>query len=672
VDVHGLNTERELERIFELSLDSIVVVGFDGYLKRANAAVARSLGYTDEELLGRRLIELVHPDDRERAEELGAVARRGETLLGLELRYVCKDGSFRWLQWSARPVVEEQLIYAVARDVTERRAAEAELRAAEERHRALAAEQAALRRVATLVARELTPGDVFAAVAEEVGRIVGAPFLSITRFEADGTATEVAGFSDQGAPFQVGTRWALDGPSGVALVRWTGRAARINDWTGLEGQIAEAVRALGIRSTVGIPIVVAGRLWGAMVVSSTELLPDHTEARLADFTELVATAIANAESRAESARLLDQQAALRRVATLVARAWSPTELFAVVVEEVRRVLDVPLVTMARYEPDGTALQLVGPFPAGTRWSLGDPSVLALVWQTRRPARIDDWSGLQGQIAEAVRALGIRSSVGIPIVVAGRLWGAMVVSSAELEPLAEDTKGRLADFTELVATAIANAEARSELIASRARVVTAADETRRRIERDLHDGAQQRLVSLGLELRMVESSVPPELPQLRNDVEQVADGLVAVLDELQEMSRGIHPAILSTGGLAPALHALAERSAVPVELEIGTDRRLPEQVEVAAYYLVSEALTNGAKHAQASVVHVGLAVADGMVRIAIRDDGVGGADPAGGSGLIGIRDRVEALGGTIELVSPAGRGTSLSVTIPLGETPTVGE
>jgi signal transduction histidine kinase len=545
------------------------------------------------------------------------------------------------------------------------RQAEVELRAAEERNRALAEEQAALRRVATLIARESTPDEVFAAVAEEVGQIIGAPFLSITRFESDGTATEVAGFSDRGAPFVVGTRWALDGPSGVALVRWSGRAARINDWSGLEGQIAEAVRALGIRSTVGIPIVVAGRLWGAMIVSSAELEPlaEDTEARLADFTELVATAIANAESRAEIGQLLDQQAALRRVATLVAREWSPTELFAVVVEEVRRVLGVPLVTMARYEPDGTALQLVGPFPAGTRWSLDDPSVLALVWQTRRPARINDWSGLEGQVAEAVRALGIRSSVGVPIVVAGRLWGVMVVSSAELEPLAEGTKARLADFTELVATAIANAEARSELIASRARIVTAADETRRHIERDLHDGAQQRLVSLGLELRMMKNSVPLELPQLRNEVEHVADGLAAVLDELQEMSRGIHPAILTTAGLAPALRGLARRSAVPVELELRIDGRLPEQVEVAAYYLVSEALTNAAKHAHASVVHVGLAVADDTVRIVIRDDGVGGADPAGGTGLIGLRDRVEALGGTIELASPAGRGTSLAVTIP---------
>jgi signal transduction histidine kinase len=240
---------------------------------------------------------------------------------------------------------------------------------------------------------------------------------------------------------------------------------------------------------------------------------------------------------------------------------------------------------------------------------------------------------------------------------------MVVSSAELQPLAEGTKARLADFTELVATAIANAEARSELIASRARIVTAADETRRHIERDLHDGAQQRLVSLGLELRMMKNSVPLELPQLRNEVEHVADGLAAVLDELQEMSRGIHPAILTTAGLAPALRGLARRSAVPVELELRIDGRLPEQVEVAAYYLVSEALTNAAKHAHASVVHVGLAVADDTVRIVIRDDGVGGADPAGGTGLIGLRDRVEALGGTIELASPAGRGTSLAVTIP---------
>jgi signal transduction histidine kinase len=240
---------------------------------------------------------------------------------------------------------------------------------------------------------------------------------------------------------------------------------------------------------------------------------------------------------------------------------------------------------------------------------------------------------------------------------------MMAGSIE-QPLRTDTEARLASFTELLATAIANAETRAALAASRARIVAAADETRRRIERDLHDGAQQRLVSLGLKLRAAQAAVPPQLGQLKGELSGVADGLAVVLEELREISRGIHPAILSEGGLAPALRALARRSAVPVELDVRIEQRLPEHVEVAAYYVVSEALTNAAKHAHASVVQVELDAPDAIARLAIRDDGVGGADPRQGSGLVGLRDRIEALGGTLELTSPTGSGTSLLIEIPL--------
>jgi signal transduction histidine kinase len=217
--------------------------------------------------------------------------------------------------------------------------------------------------------------------------------------------------------------------------------------------------------------------------------------------------------------------------------------------------------------------------------------------------------------------------------------------------------------ELLATAIANAESRAELTASRARVVATADETRRRIERDLHDGAQQRLVSLALVLRAAEPMVPDELPELRAHLAGVADGLTTALQELQEISRGIHPSILSEGGLGPALQTLTRRSVVPVELDIRADRRLPECVEVAAYYVASEALKNAAKHAHASVVYVDLEAEDGIVCMSIRDDGVGGAVPGRGSGLVGLRDRVEALGGAIEIASPPGGGPSLLVRMP---------
>jgi signal transduction histidine kinase len=255
-------------------------------------------------------------------------------------------------------------------------------------------------------------------------------------------------------------------------------------------------------------------------------------------------------------------------------------------------------------------------------------------------------------------------VGTPILVEGRLWGVVIAGSSRVQPLPPDTEARLADFTKLLATAIANAESRAALAASRARVVAAADEARRRIERDLHDGAQQRLVSLGLQLREARAAVPKQLGELDRNLAYVADGLASVGEELREISRGIHPAILSDGGLGPALRALARRSTVAVELDVRPDRRLPERVEVAAYYVVSEALTNAAKHAHASAVHVDVDAGDSIVKLAIRDDGVGGADPRRGSGLIGLTDRVEALGGRIEMASPVGSGTSLMVRIPI--------
>jgi signal transduction histidine kinase len=231
-------------------------------------------------------------------------------------------------------------------------------------------------------------------------------------------------------------------------------------------------------------------------------------------------------------------------------------------------------------------------------------------------------------------------------------------------LAPDTEARIGDFADLVATAIANAATRAELIASRVRIVAAGDDARRRLERDLHDGAQQRLVALGLHTRLAEASVPPEQASLREQLGDIVSGLTAVSADLQEISRGIHPAILSKGGLGPALKTLGRRSAVPVDLDLGVDRRLPDSIEVGAYYVVSEALTNAAKHARASVVKVGVETEGANLLLSIRDDGIGGADAAKGSGLIGLTDRVEALGGTLTVISPPGQGTSLQAELPL--------
>jgi signal transduction histidine kinase len=376
--------------------------------------------------------------------------------------------------------------------------------------------------------------------------------------------------------------------------------------------------------------------------------------------------------RDELARLAEEQAALRRVATLVARAVPPDPLFAAVTEELGGVLSADLALIARYGPDETVTFPMGwqrtgdPLPAGLRQTLrlGGRNIATLVSESGRPARIDRHADSSGEIAAAVRESGIRSAIGTPILVAGRLWGALIVGAAREEPLPADSEERLASFSDLVATALANAEARADLAASRIRLVATADETRRRLERDLHDGAQQRLVSLRLELRAAQAAVPPELGKLDAELSRVAGGLASVLDELREMARGIHPAILAEGGLGAALKTLARRSPIPVQLDVRVQARLPERVEVAAYYVVSETLTNAAKHARASVVRIDVATVDGVVRVSVRDDGAGGADPAGGSGLVGLKDRVEAIGGTLALRSPIGAGTSLDVQIPL--------
>ena len=482
--------ERESERIFDLSLDLLCVAGLDGYFKRVNPAFERILGYTSEELLRRPFIDFVHPEDRART--LGALEAlgRGEELVQFENRYTCADGSHRWLDWSTRPVPEQGLLYAAARDVTERHL--------------LADQQAALRRVATLVARGGSPQESFAAVAKEMARLLGADATSLLHFEPDGTVTVVAAHSRTGAAMNVGARLTLEVASGAAAAWRVGRAARMEGFHGGLASFGAALAAIGARSAVGAPIVVEGRVWGAIVA---------------------------------------------------------------------------------------------------------------VWTHE-------------------------------------------------QHLAADTEDRMAQFTELVATAVANAESRAELTASRARVVAAADETRRRIERDLHDGTQQRLVSLALALRTAEAQVPPGHEGLRRQLAQTADGLTGAVEDLQEISRGIHPAILTKGGLRPALKTLARRSAVPVELHVRGARRLPNAVEAAVYYVVSEALTNTAKHAHASVAHVELEVGDSVAELAIRDDGVGGADLANGSGLVGLRDRVEALGGTIVIKSSRGSGTLLRATIPL--------
>jgi signal transduction histidine kinase len=532
----------------------------------------------------------------------------------------------------------------------------------------LADKQAALRRVATLVARGVPAAAIFAAVAEEAGRLLGADLAHTFRYEPDDTVSVVAAWSRHGDDhLVVGSRYPLHPSMVTALVLRTGRPVRMDSYPP-SSPLAALARQLGVRSTVGCPIMVEGRLWGLIGVSSArpEPLPADTEARLADFAELVATAIANIQAREELRTLADEQAALRRVATLVAEAAPPPVVFAAVAEEVGRLLPADYTIMARYEADDTVTVVAAwsatgkVLPVGLRRPLADASVSRRVRETGRPARFDHYEGATA----AELALGIRSAVGAPITVEGRLWGLVTAASTGEEPPPPGTEQRLAAFTELVATAIANAEAQAALTASRARIVATADQTRRRIERDLHDGAQQHPVALGLHLRAAQAAVPPELEELAAKLDHLTAGLSGALEELRELSRGIHPAILAEGGLGPALKTLARRSAIPVQLHLGIQSRLPERIEVTAYYVVAEALTNAAKHAGASVVQVDVDADAGLVRLGVRDDGVGGADPARGSGLVGLKDRVEATGGTLRVDSRPAQGTCLLVELPI--------
>ena len=450
--------EREAVAFFNLSLDLLCIAGADGYLKRVNPAFERTLGYASRELLSRPFVEFVHPDDRARTSDALARLGRGDEFSHFENRHLHRDGSVRWLQWSARPVPEEGLIYAAARDVT------------------------------------------------------------------------------------------------------------------------------------------------------------------------------------DSRRNRDEQAALRRVATLAAEGAPPAILFGAVAEEVERLLSTGSAQVLRYEPDGSATVL-GAAPAG-------------------PAAENGGVG-----ADGARARHSDDSLAAPIVVEDRLWGAIVATAAEPRPLPPDTEARLASFTELVATAIANAESLAELRGSRARIVEAGQSERQRLERDLHDGAQQRLIALSLELKMLESELDGNLDATRR-LDEAQHEITRSLEELRAVARGIHPAVLTGHGLAIALEQVAARASVPVRLSVDADGRFPEQVEVAAYYVVSEALTNSVKHARASVVRIGVVMRGDRLQLSIRDDGVGGAKPGGGSGLVGLADRVHALGGTIDITSPPGSGTLLQVILPI--------
>ncbi len=367
-----------------------------------------------------------------------------------------------------------------------------------------------------------------------------------------------------------------------------------------------------------------------------------------------------------------EQAALRRIATLLAKSVPPHEVFDAVIDEVRLLMRVDGAVLGRYEADKTVTVLALSAEAGAqvaqpvdkKMSTEGHNVGGLVLRTGRPARIDDYTkATGGDQVRRFREAGVRSAVGAPVQLRERVWGLLSVYSMQAR-LPPDTEGRLADFAALVASALANVQAWSELEASRVRIISAADEARRRVERDLHDGAQQRIVVLALRARTLAGSDAAQAAGLDTEFERLAADLNAVLEELRTLASGLHPAALSEGGLAPALRTLARRSPVPVVLDVRLPGGVAESVEVAAYYFVAETLTNTTKHAEASRSDVTVELRDGHLWVCVRDDGVGGADPTRGSGLVGLTDRIEAFGGTMTLDSPSGGGTTLVAQLPL--------
>jgi PAS domain S-box-containing protein len=485
--------QAEADRIFNLSTDLIAVADFDGRFTRVNPAFERTLGYSGEELRSRPYVEFVHPDDRSRTLRAADELSQGREVVEFENRYLREDGSVRWLEWSARSVPGEAVIYAAARDVTERKQLE-------EEHKQLGEEQAALRRVAELVARGAATQEVFDQVTVEASRLLADNVTALLRYEPSGAEAELLARSSDSVARQ-GTRIPVLGDIGVARVWRTGHVARVDDYDGVAG--AEVlVREIG--ASVSAPIVVEDRLWGVLL------------------------------------------------------AGSPVE----------------------------------PFPAGT-------------------------------------------------------------------------EERLAPFCELVGVAIANAEYRGQLTASRARIVASADEARRRLARDVHDGAQQRLVHTLITLKQAQAALQgSDSAAVRLVDESLAQAGVANV-QLRELANGILPAALTRGGLRTGIESLLHHTPLPVDAEVLVER-LPQAIETTAYFVIAEALTNVLKHAGASRARVRALAAGDRLEIEVSDDGRGGADPTNGSGLTGLIDRVEAAGGSMSVSSPVGAGTTLTVTLPIDQ------
>jgi signal transduction histidine kinase len=518
------------------------------------------------------------------------------------------------------------------------------------------ADHAALGRIAALVAGGAAEEVLFTAASEEIGRLVGADRTWLVRFDPD-AAVVVATL---GAPPPGDDRWPLT--RDLRRLRDAGQGLRF-DLTSASAQFPEGLASDGLRHAVGVPIVVHGRVWGAAIaaVQRDELFSEETEARMTLLGRLLATPLAGAQHRVDFERLAEEQASLRRVAALVERRVEPEAVFAAVTTEAATLFGQPA-SLLRYEEEGVytiRAMSDGPLGIGLR-VVYDPGCIA--WRVKRSGtceRIDDYDEVP--TAKFAHEIGLRAIVGAPINVDGALWGVLCSMGFD-GPCPVGTEVTLAQFASLSAAALANATTRPELSASRARVVAAADESRRRLQRDVHDGAQQRLVQTVMTLKLARRALGADAQAGLELVDEALRHAEQATTELREVVRGILPAALARGGLEAGLRSLVADLPLPVDIVVAVPRLAPA-LETTAYFVVTEGLTNVVKHAHASYARV-TAVMDGdAMEITVSDDGVGGADSAAGSGLMGLRDRVAAREGTLEIDSPPGEGTTLRIRLP---------
>ena len=532
--------------------------------------------------------------------------------------------------------------------------------------RSLADAQTALRRVAELTARGEPTETVLEAVAVEASRLAGVEFGMVLRFEPDGS-TEIVALDGAPPNFQIGLRAPAAGDSAVRRVWRTGRAARIDDLGAVSGQWPRMAAEFGFTTSSGVPVFLHGRLWGTLVVVGREapILP-LTETHLAEFAELVSTAISAAQAREELHVLASEQAALRRVAELVARGSTLDEVFAAVAAEASKLLGDLAAALLRFDPGDIAVVVAAcnsPAPQGLQVQSSSDTPAGEVRLTGRPVRVDKFADTP--LAEQALKLGVETGVAVPISVEGRVWGALTTSSPG-PPLPEETEQRLAQFAELAAAGIANAENKEKLTESRARIIATADETRRQLQRDLHDGCQQRLVHSLIALKRAREAQLSGEPAAEL-IDEALDHAEQANRGLRDLVRGILPAALTRGGLEAAIESLADDIPIPIDVTVDSPR-LPIQTETTGYYVVAEALTNVVKHARATRAAVRVELSNGVLSIEVNDDGWGGADPVRGTGLTGLRDRVEANAGSLLVESHPATGTRLRAILPVSDAP----